>query len=428
MRWRVYGVLALVLGAIGTMLGVNLAAAMAASRNEEALTLRTLRSTELADDIRWQIDRLPRTGSVLASAGTAGDARLQQLEADLGAYEPLATFENERPEWLQLRTLVRELKADLARGDASGLAIHAERANSSVKHLLQLNSREATVIGQRMVALRRNELVIDGAAGAFTLLLVFQIGAARLHSMERERILTAENLSLVQTKNRELETFAGRAAHDLRGPLAPIRGFADLIAHGHKTPEEMVRLGNRISAGVARMGSIIDAMLELSRSGQLPEGVASVTETVSDLVDELAPSLVGVRLSMEIGDHWVACAPHVLAQMLRNALSNALKYRAPERAPEVTISARVEEAFVAIEVSDNGVGMDPDCARRALEPFFRGQTEVAGHGLGLAIVDSYVRALGGSVEIESELNVGTRIKLRLPLAAASPTSRVRIVS
>ena len=98
-------------------------------------------------------------------------------------------------------------------------------------------------------------------------------------------------------------------------------------------------------------------------------------------------------------------------------IGNALEYRVPEHACPLEISTRLESSWVTLEVVDNGPGMDAGAVRRAFEPFFRGTTEGAGHGLGLAIVDSYVRALAGSVQLWSEPGVGTRVSIRLPRTA-----------
>ena len=73
-----------------------------------------------------------------------------------------------------------------------------------------------------------------------------------------------------------------------------------------------------------------------------------------------------------------------------------------------------------LAVDDNGIGMDRRIVRRAFEPFFRASTDRPGNGLGLAIVDRYVRALGGSVALSSRTGVGTRIEVRLPRVAAVP--------
>ncbi|HEY1905734.1 MAG TPA: ATP-binding protein, partial [Myxococcaceae bacterium] len=95
-------------------------------------------------------------------------------------------------------------------------------------------------------------------------------------------------------------------------------------------------------------------------------------------------------------------------------MGNALKYRSPDRPCRLEITTRIESRWVTLAVVDNGRGMEAAAVERAFEPFFRGTSEGTGHGLGLAIVDSYLRALGGSVQLRSELGAGTRVWLRLP--------------
>jgi signal transduction histidine kinase len=97
-------------------------------------------------------------------------------------------------------------------------------------------------------------------------------------------------------------------------------------------------------------------------------------------------------------------------------LGNALKFRARQRPLQVTIESRDTAKMVELSVEDNGLGMDAETAEHALEPLYRGRMdrEVPGHGLGLAIVDRTVRALGGSCELTSELDRGTKITVQLP--------------
>ena len=138
---------------------------------------------------------------------------------------------------------------------------------------------------------------------------------------------------------------------------------------------------------------------------------------MTEALEDLSAVAAGAEVVLRLEEATVACAPEVLGQILRNVLGNALKYRAPERPCRLELSTRVETSSVTVEVVDNGQGMEPEAARRAFEPFFRGTAEGSGHGLGLAIVDSHLRALGGSVRLRSELGVGTRVSIRLPRTA-----------
>jgi signal transduction histidine kinase len=411
---RVYGVLVVILGAIISMLAVDLVTAVAVSRGAETLSTDSIRSVELADDMRWQVDRLPRAAYEPNPGTSQAGFLLQRLEADVAAYEPLATFENERQEWTELHDALAQLKADVTRNDFEGLRRHAQGATASVEQLVHLNRREAGIVGERVGGLRKRQVTIDAIAGLITLLVVFQLGVAQIRSVERERLLTERNLELIQERNRELELFAGRAAHDLRAPLAPIRGLADVLARGDSRPEEVRRLAGRISASTVRMAQVVDDMLVLSRSGQLPAGRASVDETVAAVLEEFAVELQGAQVSTRLCDEQVECASTVLTQILRNLVGNAIKYRSLSRPLKLEVAARAEAEAVVMEVEDNGLGMSPEAVQRAFEPFFRGQSDRDGYGLGLAIVDRYVRAAGGSIGVTSTLEIGTRFEVRLP--------------
>src|SRR5262249_30190585 len=151
----------------------------------------------------------------------------------------------------------------------------------------------------------------------------------------------------------------------------------------------------------------------------LPQGRTEVRAAVSETLEELSTASSGADVVLQLQEATVACAPEVLGQILRNVIGNALKYRASERACRLEISSRVETSWVSLGGRATGRGREAPAARGGFEPFFRGTSDGSGHGLGLAIVDSYVRALGGSVQMRSEPGVGTRVSVRLPRTAGS---------
>ena len=98
----------------------------------------------------------------------------------------------------------------------------------------------------------------------------------------------------------------------------------------------------------------------------------------------------------------MACSSEVLGQIVGNLLGNAIKYRATDRRCQVKISCVADGAMARLAVSDNGIGMSAEAARRAFEPFFRASQDRPGHGLGLSIVERYVHAVHGSVTLTSQ--------------------------
>jgi signal transduction histidine kinase len=404
---------AVVAGVVLLVALVDAWVASATARGTDALSANALRSVELADDMRWQLSRLVPPAQTGGSEGLAEHQALEWLGRDVQAYEPLATYEGERPEWLTLSGLANNLSVDLSHADRAALTRDALSARESVNRLIAINRVEAEDIGARIRELGRRQIFVDMLAGGLVLLVVTQVAAARLRAMSREQLAAARSLELVESKNQALEAFAARAAHDLRAPLVPIQTLATLIVRAGRDDGD-ARLATRIGGAAERMSALIDAMLVFSRSGRLPRGCADLRGAVDEALEELGVATLGAELVVEIEDATVACAPEVLGQILRNVLGNALKYRASERPCRLELTTRMESRWVTLAVADNGRGMEPAAVDRALEPFFRGTSEGTGHGLGLAIVDSYLRALGGSIQLRSELGAGTWVFLRLP--------------
>jgi signal transduction histidine kinase len=254
--------------------------------------------------------------------------------------------------------------------------------------------------------------------GGIVLATVTLISVWLLRLLGRQRRLIVERVQLLDDKNRELEAFAGRAAHDLRSPMNPIRGYTDLILESPGLPDDVTGMAHRIRRAVDRMSSVVDNMLALSLSGRPPPGHSSSALVVERLVEEMGPELQGIDLTTKLRGGRVACAEEVLAQILRNLIGNAIKFRAHARPLRITIETRDVGPMVELAIEDNGLGMDPESARHAFEPFYRGQMdrELPGHGLGLAIVDRTIRSLGGTCELSSVLDSSTRIVVRLPRA------------
>jgi signal transduction histidine kinase len=261
-------------------------------------------------------------------------------------------------------------------------------------------------------------VIVDALAGVVVVLALAQVARARLRGLERERAAIAHSLEAVEIKNRELEAFAGRVAHDLRSPLTPVQALAGMLARGGQGDADVRRVAGRIVGAASRMSDIIEAMLAFSRSGQLPSGECSLRAVVDEVLEELGPARTDADVEVDVPDASVACAPEVLGHIVRNLVGNALKYRSAERRCRVELTGALAAHRISLIVTDNGIGMGRDAARRAFEPFFRASAERAGHGLGLAIVDRYVRALGGSVSLTSEAGEGTQVDVVLPRAPA----------
>lgn len=345
------------------------------------------------------------------------DQSTKAIAAVARDYDPLATYQGEREEWLHLQGLLRELSGDPASRRRPASVMEGE-IDDSINRLVAINFAEGSSSVASIRAAHRQAVWSDAVVGGIVLATVALISFWLLRLLGRQRRLIVERVQLLDDKNRELEAFAGRAAHDLRSPMNPIRGYTDLILESPGLPEDVTGMAQRIRRAVDRMSSVVDNMLALSLSGRPPPGHSSSALVVERLVEEMGPELQGIDLTTKLRGGRVACAEEVLAQILRNLIGNAIKFRVHSRPLRITIETRDVGPMVELAIDDNGLGMDPESARHAFEPFYRGQMdrELPGHGLGLAIVDRTIRSLGGTCELSSVLDSSTRIVVRLPRA------------
>ena len=284
---------------------------------------------------------------------------------------------------------------------------NAEETTGLLRHLQQLRLRTAFV-GTSLGAL----------AIAFSLLVAWRV-TSQLHRQEK---IIHDQVGELDRRNQELDSFASRVAHDLISPLAPLKGYLTLIrrnaAIDNSEAKELLGLAES-SAG--RMAEMVEALLRFCRAGTPSEGVvADLDVAVSTLLTEVSQTATmrGVRLIRKLQPHvLVACSAQLLQSIAQNLISNAVKYTAgrPEATVEVDVFSEHNNAI--LKVKDNGIGMSAISQLSAFDPFFRAPEArgTPGHGLGLSIARRLIEAHHGSIEIISELGVGTEMTVKFPL-------------
>jgi PAS domain S-box-containing protein len=270
--------------------------------------------------------------------------------------------------------------------------------------------------------------------------IVRLVGAAvditdRYHSAEEIRRLNADlerrvaerTGELVRT-NRELEAFTYSVSHDLRAPLRHVAGFAELLrqrAGGSLDAESQRYLGLVLDAS-ARMGELLDRLLDLSHLGRAPLGLQRVDPTllVRELVAEFAPQHAHRDIVWRIGAvPPVRADPSLLRLVLSNLLHNAIKYSAVRSPAAIEVRGRArDDGMVEFEIEDNGVGFDMRYADRLFGVFERlhPADEYAGWGVGLASVQRIVARHGGTVSGHGEPGRGATFTVTLPSAGTPP--------
>lgn len=230
-------------------------------------------------------------------------------------------------------------------------------------------------------------------------------------------VIVLTDVSERERRERAQRDFVANAAHELRTPLSVISGAIELLQGGAKeVPAERDRFLAHIERESARLRRLGRALLVLARAQSRAEPARLEPIELRPVLESIAAAANGRReaeLRVECPSGLAVLAQRELAeQIVSNLVENACKHT--ERGEVVVAARRVEGGSVELEVSDTGAGIAPDERAAVFERFYRGESRDAeGFGLGLAIVRESVRALGGTVELESEPGRGTTVRVTL---------------
>jgi two-component system OmpR family sensor kinase len=326
--------------------------------------------------------------------------------------------------WLQRIDLLVSLGVLLVLA-AAGVAI----VRASLRPLVEMEqTAEAIAAGDltRRVPDRDPRTEVGRLAAALNSML------AQIEAAFRAR---AASETTARRSEERMRRFVADASHELRTPLTTIRGFAELYRQGGRRlePAELDKLMRRIEDQAARMGLLVEDLLLLARLDQqrpldrrLVDLLALATEAVND-ARAVAPDR---RIELELGDGGgplvVLGDEDRLRQVIANLMSNALTHTPAGSPIELRAGThRGDDAgSAAIEVVDHGGGLTQEQAERVFERFYRADPArshaAGGAGLGLSIVAALVAAHGGTVEVRSELGLGARFRVLLPLDPGTP--------
>jgi two-component system, NtrC family, nitrogen regulation sensor histidine kinase GlnL len=259
--------------------------------------------------------------------------------------------------------------------------------------------------------------------GVGTLLLFRDMTAQRSLGDAGERGNRVGNLAAV----------AAGLAHEIKNPLGGIKGAAQLLAEELADSANGIRFTTLITREVDRVSGLLEQLLELTRPPRLRLAAVNVHRVLNEvlLLQRAAVSADDAALTVRLvfdpslPEIWADEAQ--LHQVFLNLVKNALE--AMGRVGLLTITTRIvtdfhvrhgardRGQFLSVEIEDSGPGIAPEDCERVFTPFFT--TKSNGTGLGLAVTEHLVAQHGGTIDIESELGRGTRIRVRLPVAAGS---------
>jgi PAS domain S-box-containing protein len=244
-----------------------------------------------------------------------------------------------------------------------------------------------------------------------------------LQELERSQGELSEALSKEKELSEIKSRFVSMASHEFRTPLSTVLSSAALLGRYTRTEEQEKRDKHikRIKDSVKHLNDLLEDFLSL---GKLEEGKIraepmefSVREFLEEVVEEMRPlAKDGQDIQYDYqGSTSFITDKRLLKNILINLLSNAVKF-SPENAVIDLQVSHPDDGGLVLSIKDRGIGISVEDQQHLFSSFFRGgnATNIEGTGLGLHIVRRYVELLGGTIQLESQLGLGTRVTLSVP--------------
>lgn len=248
--------------------------------------------------------------------------------------------------------------------------------------------------------------------------------AIALDNSQLFEAISNKNEELIKINN-DLDNFVYTASHDLKAPVLNIEGLVYVLTKALEEgkidkAEKMIEM---IKISILKFKETIQALTEVAKTNKniddevvkvdLKELFEDIKLSIEDMVEAADADIAADFTKLGTEDIYFSLAN--MRSLLINLMTNAIKYRSPERKPIIRLSFEKEDKQLIIKVSDNGLGIAKEHQERIFQMFKRMHTQVEGTGIGLYLVKRIVENQGGSIAIDSEVNKGTTFTLYLPL-------------
>lgn len=275
-------------------------------------------------------------------------------------------------------------------------------------------------------------VLYDESLAPEEVVLCFREVDAEKQRQLRERHYLEQALDTAQDSLEAKQAFFNNMSHDMRTPLNAIIGLTELARRDLGDAQKTADYLRRIDQSGRQLLTLVSDILDISR---MESGKVSFTSERMDLARTLADAMATFEIQareqgktftadVRVPDPYVYGDPMRLSQVMNNLLSNALKYTNPGDAISVTVRQedRGDVGSYKIVVADTGIGMSEDYLPHLFELYAReqrfGTSQTVGTGLGMPITKSLVTQMGGSIEVESQLDEGTTFTVTLPFSPA----------
>ena len=257
--------------------------------------------------------------------------------------------------------------------------------------------------------------------------------------LKKAKDITTEALQTAENANKAKTDFLSNMSHDIRTPMNAIIGMTSLIRHDAGNKAKVIEYADKIDISSQHLLGIINDVLDMSKI-EAGKTVFKYTDfSMPDLIEELntifQPQIAERNQTLmvikeNIRHEWVNGDQVHLMQIFSNLLSNAVKYTQEGGKIQFLVEECETKSSVYAKyrflVSDNGMGMSADFKETIFDPFTRAEgsvtNKIQGTGLGMAITRNLVEAMGGAIDVESELGQGSCFEVLIDLRIAEDRS------
>ena len=254
--------------------------------------------------------------------------------------------------------------------------------------------------------------IIIGSITLYAARMIQRLAAANI-------VLATKNNEIIET-NKELDTLVYSVSHDLRSPITSIKGLINILKEENDVEmfKEYISL---IESTINKQDIFILEIIDFfkNKRSTLSFNEFSLKKLVEDIVasNKFTPTARHIDINLDIDLDKVFTDELRVKMIINNLVSNAIKYSDERKSIQaIAIKTRKQNNYIVIEVTDNGIGIDKRHIDKIYNMFFVTANSNKGTGLGLYILKQNVEKLNGRVEVQSELNIGTKFTIIIPFA------------
>lgn len=263
--------------------------------------------------------------------------------------------------------------------------------------------------------------ILIGALSLIIILIIIIFIASDLNKGRKARIALAEEKELTEKLMKSRHKLLLSISHDIKTPLSSIMGYLEIWKQNEVEGSKIKQLKSAQNSA-QHILSMLTNLLEFSRLEQnkavLHNSIFNLSETMNEIIEMLLPLTDETKLKVELkfipGDSfWIKTDYTILKQILINVISNALKYTSHG---SVEIKAEYNNGLI-FTIEDTGTGMTDSELKEIFKPFSRASSlsTTEGSGFGMYVTKGLIQALNGSINIESEKERGTRVRITIPI-------------